>query len=65
MLGLFEQRFGVVRDAESELAVQVVVEIGVSLLARAFLSGGAGDERFVDECRRVSKAYLEAHLTVR
>jgi hypothetical protein len=61
---MFEQRFGVVRDAESELAVQVVVEIGVSLLARAFLAGGDGDQRFVDECRRVSKSYLEAHLTL-
>jgi len=64
VLGMFEQRYGVVRDDESELAVQVVVEIGVSLLARAFLAGGDGDERFVDQCRTVSKSYLEAHLTL-
>jgi AcrR family transcriptional regulator len=62
---LLVDRFGVVRDVETELAVEVVVEIGNALLARAFVSGGEGDGRFIDECRRVVVAYLEPVLSVR
>jgi AcrR family transcriptional regulator len=61
---LLADRFGVVRDEASDLAVQVVVEIGDALLARAFVAGGDGDQRFVDECRRAVRGYLEPILTV-
>ena len=60
--GLLATRFGVVRDESSELALQVVVEVGDALLARAFVAGGEGDQRFVDECRRVVRGYLEPVL---
>ncbi|GAA0960031.1 TetR/AcrR family transcriptional regulator [Frigoribacterium faeni] len=62
---LLAERFGVVRDEATELAIQVVVEIGNALLARAFVTGGDGDARFVHECRRVVTAYLEPVVTVR
>ncbi|ROS62116.1 TetR family transcriptional regulator [Frigoribacterium sp. PhB160] len=64
VLRLLVERFDVVADERTELAVQVVVEIGNGLLARAFVAGGRGDERFVEECRRVVTSYLEPVLTV-
>ena len=64
VLRLLVERFGIVADERTELSVQVAVEIGNGLLARAFAGAGTGDERFVEECRRVVTGYLEPVLTV-
>ncbi|WP_423917525.1 TetR/AcrR family transcriptional regulator [Frigoribacterium sp. 2-23] len=64
VLGLLVDRFAVVRTAETELALETVVEIGNALLARAFVTGGDGDQRFIDECRRVVTLTLDSRVTV-
>jgi AcrR family transcriptional regulator len=58
-------RFGVERTADLEFAVEVATETGSALIARAFFSDPAGDERFVGECRTLVTTYLERALAPR
>jgi len=51
-------RFGLVSTAEFEFALEVAVEMGTALVARAFSRDPAGDSRFISECHRVVKGYL-------
>lgn len=59
LLAVFVEQCSVERTDRLELALQAVVEIANALLARAFVTGDEGDERFVDECRAAVTSYLE------
>jgi len=42
--------------------VEVMIEIVDSLTARAFATNPAGDQFFIDECRRIITKYLAEYL---
>lgn len=51
-------RFGLPDEPELIFRVEIAVEMADSLLCRAFLNDPLGDDRFIDECRRVVYDYL-------
>jgi AcrR family transcriptional regulator len=51
-------RFGLPDEPELIFRVEIAVEMAKSLLVRAFLHDPLGDDRFIDECRRVVHDYL-------
>jgi hypothetical protein len=51
-------RFGLPDEPELIFRVEVAVEMVEALLCRAFLHDPLGDDRFIDECRRVVHDYL-------
>lgn len=51
-------RFGLPDEPELVFRVEIAVEMADSLLSRAFLNDPLGDDRFIDECRRVVHDYL-------
>ncbi|TFD51602.1 TetR/AcrR family transcriptional regulator [Cryobacterium frigoriphilum] len=51
-------RFGLPDEPQLIFRVEIAVEMANSLLCRAFLNDPLGDDRFIDECRRVVHDYL-------
>lgn len=51
-------QFGLPDEPELVFRIEIVVEMAQSLLSRAFLHDPLGDDRFIDECRRVVHDYL-------
>ncbi|WP_242492187.1 TetR/AcrR family transcriptional regulator [Agromyces binzhouensis] len=62
---LLEHDFGVIDDAGVRLRLGVALEIGATLIHRAFVRDAAGDQRYLDEARHVVRVYLDRHLTDR
>jgi AcrR family transcriptional regulator len=54
--------FDVENDADLRFSLDICVEIGEALVARAFATDPAGDERYIAECRRILHSYLGEHL---
>lgn len=54
--------FDVENDADLQFSLDICVEIGEALVARAFATDAAGDERYISECRRILHSYLGEHL---
>jgi AcrR family transcriptional regulator len=69
MARYFVRRYldGVDSAFEDELVfrLEVIVEIGESLLSRAFSDPQAVDERFIDEFREFTRNYLQVHVVDR
>ncbi|HXD62585.1 MAG TPA: TetR family transcriptional regulator [Lacisediminihabitans sp.] len=59
---LFVEKFEVLPRTELVLHVEVMVEIGECLIARAFDSAPDGDPFFLGECERVMVNYLDEYL---
>ncbi|MGR0320442.1 TetR family transcriptional regulator [Agromyces sp. ZXT2-3] len=62
---LLEHEFGVNDDAEVRLRLGVALEIGATLIHRAFVRDAAGDERYLVEAHRVVRDYLDRELADR
>ncbi|MFE5671441.1 TetR family transcriptional regulator [Agromyces sp. NPDC056523] len=62
---LMEHEFGIDDEAEVRFRLGVSLEIGGALIHRAFERDAAGDERYLDEARRVVREYLDEHLAER
>ncbi|WP_400998142.1 TetR family transcriptional regulator [Agromyces sp. GXQ0307] len=62
---LLEHDFGVADDAEVRLRLGIALEIGATLIHRAFARDDAGDARYLDEAHRVVRDYLGRHLADR
>lgn len=56
--GVLAAQFGLPDEPELVFRVEIAVEMAESLLVRAFLHDPLGDDRFIDECRRVVHDYL-------
>jgi AcrR family transcriptional regulator len=55
------EEFGLPRGDELDIHLNVVVEIGDSMISRAFLIDPQGDERFISETKAVIRSYLAGH----
>jgi hypothetical protein len=62
---LLQHDFGVVEDAEVRLRLGIALEIGASLIHRAFVRDADGDPRYLDEAYGVVRDYLDRHLAER
>jgi AcrR family transcriptional regulator len=58
MADVFAEEFGLPGGPELIFRLEVAVEMADALLSRAFYSNPQGDERFIDECRRITHDYL-------
>jgi AcrR family transcriptional regulator len=59
---LMEHEFGIADEQEVRFRLGVSLEIGGALIHRAFERDPAGDQRYLDEARRVVREYLDEHL---
>lgn len=59
---LFVERYEVLPRADLLRHVEVMVEIGDSLIAKAFETDVDGDQFFLDECSRLMVGYLTEYL---
>ncbi|WP_349899027.1 TetR/AcrR family transcriptional regulator [Parafrigoribacterium soli] len=59
---LFVEEFEVLPRTQLVMHVEVMVEIGECLIARAFDSSPEGDPFFLGECERVMVSYLDEYL---
>ncbi|TFD33148.1 TetR/AcrR family transcriptional regulator [Cryobacterium cryoconiti] len=59
--GMLVEEFGLVGGDELIFRLEVAVEMGDSILSRAFRSDPQGDERFIAECRVVTRDYLAGY----
>ena len=55
------EAFGLDGGDELSFRLEVSVEMGDSILSRAFRSNPQGDERFIEECRVVTHDYLAGY----
>lgn len=65
MARLIEAEFGVGGDidqVELRFRLGVAMELGDALISRAFQRDGSGDERYIEEARRLVHDYLAEHL---
>lgn len=62
---LMEHEFGIADEQEVRFRLGVSLEIGGALIHRAFERDAAGDQRYLDEARRVVREYLDEHLSDR
>jgi AcrR family transcriptional regulator len=60
--GVLAERFGIETTPAVSLALSVSIEVGAGLIAFAFTSSRTGDEKIIDECRSIVKAYLQPVL---
>ncbi|ROQ41225.1 TetR family transcriptional regulator [Frondihabitans sp. PhB188] len=58
MSALLAVRYPVERSADLDFALDVAIEMGSAILARAFQASPEGDSRFIEECRSVVTGYL-------
>jgi AcrR family transcriptional regulator len=58
MADVFAEEFGLPGGPELIFRLEVAVEMADALLSRAFYSDPQGDQRFIDECRRITHDYL-------
>ncbi|UOE44884.1 TetR/AcrR family transcriptional regulator [Agromyces larvae] len=66
MASVIEAEFGEASDiAELRFRLGVALEIGGSLINRAFTRDIDGDPRYLDEAKRIVREYLEPHLAGR
>jgi AcrR family transcriptional regulator len=58
MADVFAEEFGLPGGPDLIFRLEVAVEMADALLSRAFYSNPQGDERFINECRRITHDYL-------
>ena len=59
---ILEEAIGITHDAELDFRLEIAVEMADAILSRAFAFDHAGDERYIEECRRVVRDYLSSEL---
>ncbi|WP_394552130.1 TetR/AcrR family transcriptional regulator [Agromyces sp. MMS24-JH15] len=60
---VIEAEFGELADASDvRFRLGVAIELADALISRAFLHNPEGDQRYLDEARRVVRGYLAEHL---
>ena len=62
--GMIGRTYDFTPDDETLFHVEVAIEIGNSLLSRAFQQDKNGDERFIEETRRLCSDYLRTRITL-
>lgn len=58
---ILSEEFGLPKDDRLEFRLGIAVEIGYSLISRAFIVDRNGDQSVIDEARLVVRAYLHEH----
>jgi AcrR family transcriptional regulator len=58
---VLSQEFGLSEGPDLIFRLEVAVEMADSLLSRAFTWNSQGDERFIEECRRIMHDYLAGY----
>lgn len=58
LAGVLTEDFGLVGGPDLTFRLEVAVEMADALLSRAFVWNAQGDERFIEECRRIMREYL-------
>ena len=61
LAGVLSERFGLPYGPELLFRLEVMVEMADAILSRAFQSSDRGDERFIDEARRVVGVYFSGY----
>jgi len=61
LAGVLSERFGLPYGPELLFRLEVMVEMADAILSRAFQSSDRGDERFIDEARRVVGVYFAGY----